>query len=95
MDREAILRKIHENKKLLDRYGVQKLQLFGSAARQEMSQQSDLDFIVYFKEKTFDAYMGLKQDLESLFGCRVDLVLVDSLKPRIRKNIEGELIDAA
>ncbi|MDP3920889.1 MAG: nucleotidyltransferase domain-containing protein [Candidatus Omnitrophota bacterium] len=94
MDRQEIIRKIHQNRAILKKYGVRKLQLFGSGARQAMTHQSDLDFIVAFETKTFDAYMGLKHDLESLFECRVDLVLLDTLKPRIRKNIEGDLIDA-
>ena len=95
MDRQEIIRKIRENSSILEKYGVRKLQLFGSGARQTMTQESDLDFIVTFDRKTFDTYMGLKYALESLFGCGVDLVIAETLKPRIRKNIEGDLIDVA
>jgi predicted nucleotidyltransferase len=41
---------------------------------------------------TFDAHMGLMEYLEDLFGCRVDVVTVGGLKPRLRHRIEGELI---
>jgi predicted nucleotidyltransferase len=95
MTLDQIRRTIRENKKILEKYQVESLQIFGSAARQEMRAQSDLDFVVRFKKKSFDHYMGLKQDLEKLFGCHVDLVLPESLKPRIRRHIESELQDAA
>jgi hypothetical protein len=49
---------------------------------------------VDFKTKTFDAYMDLKEFLEGLFGCPVDLVLVDALKPRLRSPILKEAVHA-
>jgi len=49
---------------------------------------------VEFEHKSFDAYMDLKEFLESLFGCPVDLVLADSLKPRLRESILKETVHA-
>lgn len=78
----------------LRRLGVRRIGLFGSAARGEASGVSDLDFIVDFERKTFDAYMDVKEFLEQLFGRRVDLVLPDAIKPRLRSQILGEAIYA-
>jgi len=73
--------------------GVKRLGLFGSCARGESTGQSDLDFVVELQAKTFDAYMELKLLLEDLFGCRVDLVLQDAIKPRLRSRIMQDLVD--
>ena len=68
--------------------------MFGSAARNEATEGSDLDFLVEFDRKTFDNYMGLKEFLESLFGCRVDLVIRSAVKPRLREAILSSEIHA-
>lgn len=68
---------------ICQRHGVERLDLFGSAARDGGagfdSDASDLDFVVLFEQKTppelFDRYFGLKEDLEDLFGRGVDLVM--------------------
>jgi hypothetical protein len=74
--------------------GVRSLGLFGSVARGENTVASDLDFVVELEPKTFDVYMDLKAYLETLFGCSVDLVLADALKPRLREPILNETIHA-
>ncbi len=57
------------------RYGVKRLALFGSAARDELGGSSDLDVLVEFTgPATFAAYMDLKFYLEDLIGRPVDLV---------------------
>ncbi len=76
------------------RFGIKSLFLFGSAARNEANQESDLDFIVNFDGKiTFDRYMDLKIFLEDLFGKKIDLAVEDTLKPQIRAKILAEAID--
>lgn len=90
--REEVLKTLHENKEYIKRFGVRKLGLFGSAARGETTAKSDLDFLVEFEKNSFDAYMDLKFHLEELFGCKVDLVLRDALKERLRKPILQETI---
>jgi len=79
---------------LRQRYKVRSLGVFGSWVRGENSCRSDLDLLVEFDEPTFDNYMGLKFQLQDLFGVEVDLVLADSLKPRIRPYIEREVVYA-
>ena len=71
--------------------GVRRLGLFGSTARNEASQVSDLDFLVKFQQKSFDGYMDLKEFLERVFGRRVDLVISETLKPRLRGLIEKDV----
>jgi hypothetical protein len=70
------------------------LGLFGSCARGEATSGSDLDFVVELEKKSFDAYMDLKDFLEKLFGCKVDLVMKDAIKPRLREPILKETIYA-
>jgi predicted nucleotidyltransferase len=61
---------------------------------EENTTTSDLDFLVEFDSISFNAYMDLKVSLEKLFGCPVDLVLSDALKPRLREPILSETIHA-
>ena len=93
-NRDQIIRMVEENQEAIRHYGVRRLGLFGSVARGTADRKSDLDFVVEFEKKTFDAYMELKAYLEELFGARVDLVLVDTIKPRLRNTILAETIYA-
>ena len=92
--REQVLAKLNEERDSIRRFGVRSLGLFGSVARGENTTASNLDFLVEFERKSFDAYMDLKEYLENLFGCPVDLVLADALKPRLRKPILSETVHA-
>jgi len=91
-DTEQILKIVEANREKLKGFGVRRLCLFGSAVRSEASEESDLDFLVELEIKTFDNYMDLKEFLEELFGCKVDLVMKDALKPRLREPILKETI---
>jgi len=90
--RDEILRILEEHRETIKSYGVKRLGLFGSAARGEERTTGDLDFVVEFEKMSFDSYMDLKAFLEELFHRRVDLVLADAIKPRLREKI---LKDAA
>lgn len=93
MTREDIMNLLRENREELERLGVQRLALFGSRAREDAQSKSDLDFLVEFEKKSFDAYMDLKFFLEDLFGVSVDLVLANTIKPRLRDRILEEAVD--
>ena len=95
LNKEKIIRSLRDHQADIRRFGVKRLALFGSFARGEQKASSDLDFVVELEPKTFDAYMGLKQFLEELFDCHVDLVLPNTLKPRLKAQILQELVDAA
>ena len=88
--REDVLRRLKGHQQVMRRLGVRRLGLFGSADRGENRPDSDLDFLVELERNSFDAYMDLKFFLEDLFQCRVDLVLADTIKPRLREGILKE-----
>ena len=92
--REQILERLVQNRQVLERLGVRRIGLFGSGARSTARETSDLDFLVEFRAKSFDAYMDLKFFLEELFQREVDLVLHDSIKPRLRRTILAEAVYA-
>jgi len=80
---------------LCRRFGVRRLDVFGSAARAEDfdPEQSDLDFVVEFEHlpagRYYHAYFELKEGLETLFGRPVDLVTEESIRnPYLRASIE-------
>lgn len=83
---------------LCRKYGVLRLDVFGSACRADFDpQRSDVDLVVEFAaepvDSEFDRYFGLKQSLETLFGRSVDLVEMDSLRgTRLRKHVENERV---
>ena len=91
-DRDDILKLLERNKEAIKGFGVRRLGIFGSLVREELGPESDLDFIVEFDKKTFDTYMNLKFYLEDLFNRKVDLVLSDTIKPRLRPIIMKEAI---
>ncbi|MBP7737517.1 MAG: nucleotidyltransferase family protein [Spirochaetes bacterium] len=79
---------------LKSRFGVESIGLFGSYARDTQSGDSDIDILVQFADASFDNYMDLKFYLEDLYGHAVDLVLIDSIKPRIKPYIMDEVLFA-
>ena len=90
----SLLTNGHEE--MVRRFGIKKLGIFGSASRDEMHEGSDIDVLVEFQAPpTFDAYMDLKFYLENLFHTSVDLVIDDTVKPRMRPLIEKDLIRVA
>jgi len=95
MSRDFILRTIAEHRDRLRELHVRELSLFGSHARGDANPMSDIDFLVELENKTFDAYMDVKEYLESLFQTRVDLVLKSALKERLRDQILREAVRAA
>ncbi|MGH9452402.1 MAG: nucleotidyltransferase family protein [Terriglobia bacterium] len=97
LDREKILHILDATRDagVLGSFGVRSIGLFGSAARGANDAASDLDFVVELRPKTFANYMGLKEYLENLFGCRVDLVTEEAIKPALRENILSECVHAA
>lgn len=75
-------------------YDVQRIGVFGSVARGTAVDGSDLDVLVEMSTPTLDKYMDLKFELEDALAMPVDLVIVDTLKQRIRPIIEQEVIYA-
>ena len=97
MNRAMILALLNQHRdEVLQRFGARHLALFGSAARDEMRADSDIDVLVEFDgPATFDGYVGLKDYLEDLFGAKVDLATEAMIKPRLRRHIEKDLLRVA
>ena len=97
MNRSAVLKLLNEHREQVrERFGAERLALFGSAARDELRDDSDIDVLVEFDgPATFDGYVGLKDYLEDLFGAKVDLATEAMIKPRLRRHIEKDLLRVA
>jgi uncharacterized protein with HEPN domain/predicted nucleotidyltransferase len=77
--------------------GIKSLAIFGSVARNEARQDSDVDLLVQFEEgKPVGLFelVTIKQHLERLLGCEVDLVTPKYLKPRMRDRIFADAVSA-
>jgi len=79
---------------LSERFSVRRIGVFGSCARGDDSSGSDADIIVELAEPTFDNYMDLKFRLEEVLERPVDLVMAETVKPRLRPIIEKEVVYA-
>ncbi len=91
MSKKKIFKILLANKDEMKRYGVRKIGVFGSYLRGTQTPGSDVDILVEFREKSFDNYMDLKFFLEKQFRTKVDLVLSDALKPRLKPLILKEV----
>jgi len=93
LNREKVLEIIKKQQNLFNQYQIKTLALFGSTARNEAKENSDLDFLVEFNTSpTFDNYMDLKFHLEELFKKPIDLVIKEDLKPIIREQVIKEAV---
>jgi predicted nucleotidyltransferase len=70
---------------------VKWLGLFGSYVKDAAHEDSDIDLLVEFEKLSFDNYMGLRIFLEDLFEKKIDLVISNSVKPRLKSLIEKEV----
>ena len=78
---------------LTERYSIETLEVFGSYVRSEQQKDSDLDVLVTFKKvPSLLTFLAIENYLSDLLGVKVDLVMKDSLKPAIGKNILREAI---
>ena len=94
MNRDEVLDELARNKPtLVARYGVDRLALFGSTARDAARTDSDIDILVSFNgPATSERYFGVQFFLEDLLGRPVDLVTDKALRPELRPFIEREAV---
>lgn len=93
LQKEDILQQLHYHlPQLQERFQVRRIGLFGSYVWQDAQPGSDIDVLVELEAPTFDRYMDLKFFLEDLLHREVDLVLADTLKPRLRPIITQEVV---
>jgi predicted nucleotidyltransferase len=91
---KTILEILHRQIPMLkERYGVDELEIFGSYVRDEQKKDSDLDILVTFREApSLLTFIAIENYLSDLLGIKVDLVMKDSLKPKIEQQILREAI---
>jgi predicted nucleotidyltransferase len=88
---KEILRK--HKKELKEKYKVKSIAIFGSYARGEQTEKSDIDIMVEFYEPIGLKIVDLKDYLESILNVKVDLITKNSIQnPYIKKSIEEDLI---
>lgn len=96
LSKHDIIELISTNLNILkQRFGVNRIGIFGSYARGEERESSDIDILVEFinnSYRTFDNYMDLKFYLEDLLSLRVDLLTINAIKEELKENILKEVI---
>jgi uncharacterized protein len=76
-----------------ERHGARSVRVFGSAARGDATETSDVDFLVDMgEEATLFDRAALIVELSAILGCDVDVVTEKALKPRIRSHVLSEAI---
>ncbi|CAN5613232.1 nucleotidyltransferase family protein [soil metagenome] len=96
-DKTLAILKVHMPE-LKAHFGVETLSLFGSTARNEAGEASDVDVLVVFCPDAgagFFTLSRLKTHLEGLLGCRVDLLTPGAIRPKLRERIEKDVVHAA
>ena len=95
MKREEILEKLKKLKPILrDKCGIEEFAIFGSVARGENTENSDLDIII-LKSKKKDYFLRLeaKKFLEKQLNIKVDIGYYESIRPVIKKFIDKDMIN--
>ncbi len=78
---------------IAQRYGVADIRIFGSVARNEAAQTSDLDLLVTALPGTgLMALSAFAADVEDLLGVPTQVATVNGLKPRIRQRVTAEAV---
>jgi predicted nucleotidyltransferase len=78
---------------ILKKYGVKRAGIFGSVARGESTEESDIDILVEIEGRmSLLDFAGLKLELEEILGRKVDLGEYSAIKPLIREEILKEVV---
>jgi len=76
---------------LLEKYGVARIGIFGSIARDEASEESDVDIVYKMSRPNLFTVVHLKKKLENILHCSVDLVRYrEKMNPLLKKRIEKD-----
>jgi len=85
----TLLRQFKENS--AEKYGIKRLGLFGSVARGEQKDDSDIDVYIEGEPQSLFTMSNLKDELQELLECKVDIVrLRDRMNALLRKRIEKD-----
>lgn len=94
MDKEAIIATLREHKAALRAEGISHVYLFGSVARGEADEKSDVDLFYDYDNPRFSLFdvMRVKDRFAEILGTKVDAMTRGSVHRRIRKEVEAEAI---
>jgi len=80
-------------KEFQEKYNVEKIGLFGSYARGEAHEGSDIDIVINLKKTTLSALVGIKEDIESYFQTQVDIIQYrERMNSFLKNRIERDAI---
>lgn len=90
---EILKEKRDEILNIATRYGARKIRIFGSILRGETKPNSDIDFLVELEPgRSLLDIIAIKQDLEDLLGCKVDVVTEAAVSPYIRNEVLSQAV---
>jgi predicted nucleotidyltransferase len=91
---QEIIKKLKELKPILkEKFGIEEFAVFGSMAREDYKEDSDVDIaIIKAKKKDYFQMIETKYFLEKILNKKVDMGYYDSIRPIIKKRIEKDLI---
>ena len=94
MDRSAALATLREHEAELKQLGVEHLYLFGSTARGEARENSDVDLFFDYERGKFGLFelMDVKERASDILGCKADVMTRDSLHKTLRQQIEATAV---
>ena len=94
MTTNELLVRLHSLKdELKQQFGIEEIALFGSYARGEAEEESDVDIaIISMKEKNYFTLISAMQYLEEKLHKKVDLGFFDSIRPFVKRRIKKDLI---
>lgn len=76
-----------------EKCGIETLGLFGSVARGEQDEKSDIDVFVKLRQTSYYTLMDIKDDLEQLFNKKIDLITIhEAMRALFKRNIEQDAI---
>ena len=95
LNRKDVLNLLREHKPIMkERFGVTEISLFGSFARDEATEESDIDLVVKFGvQPTFRSYFGAQIYLEDVFGRKVDMARRHELRKEILPYVDRDLVN--
>lgn len=93
MVRRQVIEILQAHQDELRQFGVKKISLFGSVARESAGSQSDVDMVVDFSPITYRRFIALKAFLESILGRELDLLTPAAVQGRLKEEIEKDLVD--
>ena len=96
MSKKDIIKTLHNYKKdVAEQYNILTIGIFGSVARDEAGEDSDIDVVVRISEPDLFMLAGIKNDLEERLRRPVDIITYrDTMNPFLKKRIDSEAVYA-